>query len=46
VPNQTVETCTRVHATQIVTRHGTGSTLITGQGRTICRPFFKKHAEY
>jgi hypothetical protein len=32
IPDQTAETCARIYATQIVTRHGTGSTLITDQG--------------
>jgi len=33
IPDQSAKTCARVYATQIVTRHGTGSTLITDQGR-------------
>ena len=35
IPDQTAETCARVYATQIITRHGTGSTLITDQGRSF-----------
>jgi len=34
IPDQTTETCARVYATQIVTRHGTGSKL-TDQGRSF-----------
>ena len=41
-PDQTAETCARVYATQIVTRHGTGSTLITEQGRSFVSTFFKE----
>ena len=29
IPDQTTETCARIYATQVVTRHGTGSRLIT-----------------
>ena len=42
IPDQSVETCVRVYATQIVTRHGTGSTLITDQGRSFMSSFFKE----
>jgi hypothetical protein len=35
IPDQTAETCARVYATQIVTRHGTGSTLITDRGSSF-----------
>jgi transposase InsO family protein len=41
IPDQTAETCARVYATQIVTRHGSGSTLITDQGRPFISAFFK-----
>ena len=40
VPDQTAETCARIYATQIVTRHGTGSTLITDQGPAFMSSFF------
>jgi len=40
IPDQTAETCARIYATQIVTRHGTGSKLITDQGRTFMCAFF------
>ena len=42
IPDQTAETCARVYATQIVTRHGTVSTLITDQGRSFVSTFFKE----
>ena len=42
IPDQSAETCARVYATQIVTRHGTGSTLITDQGRSFLSSFFKE----
>ena len=35
-------TCARVYATQIVARHGTGSTLITDQGRSFNSAFFQE----
>ena len=37
IPDQTAETCARMYATQIVTRHGTGSTLTTDQGPAFPR---------
>ena len=40
--DQTAETCARVYATQIVTRHGTGSKLITYQGRAFMSSFFRE----
>jgi transposase InsO family protein len=42
IPDQRAETCARVYATQIITRHGTGSKLITDQGRTFMSQFFKE----
>jgi hypothetical protein len=42
IPDQTVETCTRGYATQIITRHGCGSALVTGQGRAFISSFFKE----
>jgi len=41
VPDQTAETCARIYATQIVTQHGTGSTLITDQGPAFMSSFFQ-----
>jgi hypothetical protein len=42
IPDQTAETIARVYATQIVTRHGTGSKLITDQGGAFMFEFFKE----
>jgi hypothetical protein len=33
IADHTAETCARVYASQIVTRHGSNSTLVTDQGR-------------
>jgi hypothetical protein len=33
IPDHTAKTCARVYSSQIVTFHGSGSTLITDQGR-------------
>jgi hypothetical protein len=47
VPDQTAETCARVYATQIVTRNGSGSTLITDQGRAfVSNLFLRKLAKF
>jgi transposase InsO family protein len=43
IPDQAAETCARVYTTQIITRHGTGSTLITDQGQVSS--FFKETCE-
>ena len=42
ISDQSDETCTRVYASQIVTRHGTGSKLITDQGRAFMSAFFQE----
>ena len=42
IPDITAETCARVYSSQILTRHGTGSTLITDQGRSFMSAFFKE----
>lgn len=42
IPDQTAETCGRGYATQIITRHGTGSTLITDEGQSFMSNFFRK----
>jgi hypothetical protein len=42
IPDQTAEICARVYATQVITCHGTGSTLITDQGRSFVSTFFKE----
>ena len=39
IQDQTAETCDRIYATQVVTRHGTGSQLITVQDRSFVPPF-------
>jgi len=47
IPDQTAEICARVYATRIITRHGTGSKLITDQGRAFTSSFFfEKRAKY
>jgi len=38
----TAETCARVYSSQILTRHGRGSTLITDQGRSFMSAFLKE----
>jgi len=40
IPGQAAETCARVYATQIITRHGTGSKLFTDQGPIFMSSFF------
>jgi len=35
IPDHTAETCARVYSSQIITRHGSGSNLITDQGREL-----------
>jgi len=42
IPDGTAETCARLYSSQIFTRHGTGFTLITDQGRSFMSAFFKK----
>ena len=42
IPDVSPETCARVYATQIVARHGSGSTLITDQGRSFTSAFFQE----
>jgi len=42
IPDITAETCARVYFSQILTRHGTESTLITDQGRSFMSAFFKE----
>jgi len=42
ISDQSAETCARVFARQIVTRHGTGSKLITDQGRAFMSTFFQE----
>ena len=42
IPDQTAETCARVYATEIVTRHGSGSKLVTDQGSAFMSAFFQE----
>jgi len=42
IPDQSAETCAQVYATQIFTRHGTGSKIITDQGRAFMSSFFRE----
>ena len=42
IPDISAETCARVYATQIIARHGSGSTLITDQGRSFTSAFFRE----
>jgi transposase InsO family protein len=42
IPDQTAETCAMIYATQIVKRHGTGSKLVTDQGRAFMFTFFSE----
>jgi len=42
IPDVSAKTCGRVYATQIVARHGSGSTLITDQGRSFTLAFFQE----
>jgi len=44
--DRTAESCARIYATQIVTRHGSGSKLITDQGRAFMSSFFRKLAKF
>jgi hypothetical protein len=41
VPDISAETSVRIYSSQIVTRHGTGLTLIIDQGRSFVSSFFK-----
>jgi len=42
ISDQSAETCARVYASQIDTRHGTGLKLITDQGRAFMSTFFQE----
>ena len=46
IPDQRAETCARIYASQIITRHGTGSKLIADQGGAFTSSFFVKRAKY
>jgi len=40
IPDQSAQTCARIYATQIVTRHGSGSKLVTDEGAAFMSAFF------
>ena len=42
ITDVSAETCARIYATQIIARHGSGSTLITDQGRSFTSAFFQE----
>ena len=42
ISNKSAEECARIYAAHIVTRHGTGSKLITDQGRNFVIFFFSR----
>ena len=42
IPDQSAQTCARIYATQIVTRHGSGSRLVTDQGAAFMSAFFSE----
>jgi transposase InsO family protein len=42
MPDQKAETCARIYASQIITRHSTGSQLITEQGVPFMSSFFQE----
>jgi hypothetical protein len=46
IPNQTAETCARIYATQIVTRHGTSSKLLRTKFDLSCNLSFTRHVRY
>jgi hypothetical protein len=46
IPDVAAETCARVYSSQILTRHGTGSTLITDKGRSFSPHSLRKRAKY
>ena len=46
ISDQSTETRARVYASQIVTRHGTGSKLITDQGPAFMSTFFQESVKY
>jgi transposase InsO family protein len=42
IPDMSAETCARAYATQVTARHGSGSILVTDQGRSFTSVFFKE----
>jgi transposase InsO family protein len=41
ISDQTLNTCAKIYASQIATRHGTGSTLVTDQVKAFMSTFFQ-----
>jgi hypothetical protein len=41
ISNQTANTCAKIYASQIINRHGTGSTLVMDQGKAFMSTFFQ-----
>jgi transposase InsO family protein len=42
IADMSAETCARAYTTQIVARHGSGSTLVTDEGRSFTSAFIKE----
>ena len=42
IPDMSAETCARAYADNVNARHGTGSILVTDQGRTFTSALFKE----
>jgi transposase InsO family protein len=42
ITDVSAKTCARVYSTQIIARHGSGSTMITDQGRSFTSAFFQE----
>jgi hypothetical protein len=42
IQDMAAETCTRAYTTHVIARHGTGSILVTDQGRSFTSVFFKE----
>ena len=42
ISSQSAEECAHIYAAHVVTRHGTGSKLITDQGRNFMSSFFQE----
>jgi transposase InsO family protein len=42
ISDMTAETCARAYATHVIARHGTGSILVTDQGKSFTSVFFRE----
>ena len=42
IPDMSAETCARAYAANVIARHGTGSILVTDQGRSFMSALFKE----